>query len=227
MEKITTERARIEGDGFVVPAVMFLPARSSSIALIVHGYGGNKEEQLGLAWRIAETGIATCAIDLRGHGEHRLPFDEKVALDVSSAIAYCRSLGRVVVIGHSLGARLALLSDVDHIIAVSPALDSAFSPQTLGILKEMRSHRVREAVSIPDLFAGLPLYKPAVGRKVLCVYGERDAPEIQKACGALQAAGERVVRIDNALHGDIWLLEPTFEIVKRQLDEWTRTPYNS
>jgi alpha-beta hydrolase superfamily lysophospholipase len=93
-------RLFIEGDGFHVPAVTLTPANPAGAAVIVSGYGGSKEEQLGLAWRVAETGLAACAIDLRGHGEHMLPFGVGALDDVDAAIRYCRSYGKVIVIGH-------------------------------------------------------------------------------------------------------------------------------
>lgn len=221
---IGVRRLEIKGDGFNVPAAVFSPEKSSRAAVVVHGYGGSKEEQLGLAWRIAERGITACAIDLRGHGEHRLLLDDKIMLDVTAAVKHCRSYGQVVAIGHSLGGRLALLSDAEFAIGISPALNSTFSPPTMKLLKELRSYRVREQTddAVFDLFKKLPLYTPSKARSVLMLYGERDVPEIKEACSALASRGEKVVRIDKALHADIFLLEPTFERIERQLDEWFR-----
>ncbi len=219
---ITVKRLEMEGDGFSVPAVLFSPRKSSCAAVVVHGYGGNKEEQMGLAWRVAERGITACAIDLRGHGQHRLPLDDKIMDDVSAAVRYCRPYGKIVAIGHSLGGRLALLSDAEFVIGISPAVNSTFSPPTMKLLKELRNYRVRKETddAVFDLFKKLPLYKPSKARPVLIVYGERDVPEIREACSAMAAAGEKVVKIDKALHADIWLLEPTFETIDRQLAEW-------
>jgi hypothetical protein len=219
-EKMRIERINIEGGDFKVPAVIHFPPESSGAAVIIHGYGGCKEEQLGLAWRVAESGVTTCTIDLRGHGEHKLPLNEEITLDVASAIQYCRSFGKVVAIGHSLGGRLALLSSADYIIAVSPALRTSFSPQTMGIIKEMRGYRVREVVGIFELFRVLPLYRPIKSSSVSFIYAERDVPEIKQACSELLTLGENVVSIDQALHSDIFLLEPTFRRIGLQIGEW-------
>ena len=221
---IRVERTEIAGDGFHVPAVMHFPPQSAGVALIIHGYGGCKEEQLGLAWRIAEEGVTTCAIDLRGHGEHKLPLNQDVALDVASAIRHCRSFGKVAAIGHSLGSRLALLSDADFVIAISPPLGTTFSPPTMGLIKEMRGYRVREEIGIFDLFKLLPLFKPEQRSSVAFLYGDRDVPEVKQGCGELLSLGEDVVRIDKALHSDIFLLEPTFEAVSLRIGKWLR-PY--
>ena len=72
------KREIIQADGFSIPCVIVTPPISRGAALIVHGYGGCKEEQLGLAWRVAETGVTACAMDHRGHGERELPLDEGV-----------------------------------------------------------------------------------------------------------------------------------------------------
>ena len=58
---------------------------------------------MGLAWRVAEIGLTSCVIDLRGHGENLLNLDHGVLSDVGAAIEYCRRYGNVAAIGHSLG----------------------------------------------------------------------------------------------------------------------------
>lgn len=67
------EHCLIPGDGCHVPAFILNPGHPRGAAIVVHGYGGNKKEQLGLGWLIAEAGLLACIIDLRGHGEHPLP----------------------------------------------------------------------------------------------------------------------------------------------------------
>jgi predicted alpha/beta-fold hydrolase len=62
------ENRFLPGDGCKVPAILIQPEDPIGAAVIVHGYGGNKEEQLGLGWRVAEAGLVACVIDLRGHG---------------------------------------------------------------------------------------------------------------------------------------------------------------
>ncbi len=138
------ERAEIVCDGAGVPCAIIRPPMSRGAAVIVHGYGGSKEEQLGLAWRIAEIGITACAIDLRGHGENKLPQDRGIVRDLEGVLAQCRSFGKVAAIGHSVGGRLCLLSSADFVVAISPALVSEFSPETEKLVKAMRSYRARE-----------------------------------------------------------------------------------
>lgn len=52
------------------------------------------------------------------------------------------------------------------------------------------------------------------------LYGSRDVPEIIRECLELESLGETVVRLDDALHSDIFLYEPTFKLVNQKLKEW-------
>ena len=101
-------RQWIPGQGYKIPCAAVVPPNPRGQALVVHGYGGCKEEQLGLAWRMAEDGIAACAMDLRGHGEHPRQLDDHALEDLESALSYLRKNGPVAIVGHSFGARLAL-----------------------------------------------------------------------------------------------------------------------
>ncbi|MGH7372459.1 MAG: alpha/beta hydrolase, partial [Candidatus Methylomirabilales bacterium] len=62
-------------DNHAVPAYLFLPEAPRGGAAVVHGYGGCKEQMLGISARLAEEGWAALALDLRGHGEHPAPLD--------------------------------------------------------------------------------------------------------------------------------------------------------
>lgn len=216
------ERQVIQGNGFKVPSIILKPTNSIGAAVIVHGYGGCKEEQLGLAWRVAEIGITTCVIDLRGHGEHELPLDENILLDVETVIKYCHHFGKVVALGHSLGGRLSLLSDADYIIGISPALNKTFSNQTQETLKVLRSYRVKEINPNVnwDILNKLPEWEYDGSRNVRIFFGSRDVPDIISTCSKLKEKGVPIIQIDKALHNDIFLLEETFDNIINQLKEW-------
>ncbi len=216
------KRETIQADGLGVPCVILAPAVSRGAAVIVHGYGGCKEEQLGLAWRVAETGITACVIDHRGHGEHKLTLDEDVLQDVETAITYCRSFGRVAAIGHSSGGRLSLISSADFAVGISPALQTTYSAETQRIINDARSYRVRE--SFPgvnfEILKKLPVWQVTNNKQALVLFGSRDVPEIVSACKELGAKGKHVIEIDRAFHNDIFLLEETFRQVVKKLSEW-------
>lgn len=214
------QRQLIESNGVNLPGVVITPANPAGAAVIVHGYGGSKEELLGLTWRIAEAGLAACAIDLRGHGQNPLLLDENVVLDFESAISYCRRFGKVVAIGHSLGGRLSLISKADYAIGISPALNTVFGKQTRDDMKNVRKYKVRDS-GLGDflgVFKNIPLWEARQDRPALIIYGERDMPEIIAACDEIKDVP--VFKVEEALHGDIFLNETTYERITVQLQQW-------
>ena len=218
---VTVTRQSIHGDGFDVPCIRLIPPNARNAVVIAHGYGGCKEEPLGLAWRVAESGMAVYSIDLRGHGEHMLPMDEHIRDDIEATIEHCRRYGKVTAIGHSLGGRLDLISSADHAIGISPALDQTFSAQTQEILKSLRSYRVREMYPGQnfEILKKLPVYRHEAGRNAMIVYGSRDVPDILSACNEIRSSVP-TVRIENAMHNDIYTLEATFACIIKQLSDW-------
>ncbi|MHC9537926.1 MAG: alpha/beta hydrolase [Vulcanimicrobiota bacterium] len=208
-------RCTIDGGEFSVPGILILPEKPAGAVVIVHGFGGCKEEQLGLAWRVAEAGFAACVIDLRGHGEHQLCVDEDILSDVETAVQYCRAFGKVAAVGHSLGGRLSLLSSADCVVAISPALTNTYSSRTHEMVTFLRAYRVRKPDTevIFRTIESYPEWQPGDGRKVTFIYGERDIQDIIAACRELKSKGAVVIEIEKALHGDIHLLEKTFETV--------------
>ncbi len=216
------ERTEIKAPGADVPGIAIVPSSPRGGAVIAHGYGGCKEEQLGLAWRVAECGLAACAIDLRGHGEHRMAMDSDFLADVEAAIRHCRRYGKVVAIGHSLGGRLALMSSADFAIGISPPIDPDYCARTQELLHKVRSYRVKEERSgaVFDYLKGLPALKDDRSRRTLVIYGSRDVPEIVDACDGLKAGGANVLRIEEARHGDTYQLESTFAAISAQLAKW-------
>lgn len=215
-------RFSINGKGCDVPAILISPSEPIGSAVIAHGYGGCKEEQLGLAWRIAESGIAACSIDLRGHGQHPLPLDDDVIEDIEAAIEHCHRFGKVVAIGHSLGGRLSLICGADFAIGISPPLDPTYCPRTQDLLEKLRSYRVRP--NDPNVVFGalerMPLWRHDQGNGWMIIYGSRDVPEIVASCDRLRVSGANAIRIEEGLHSDTYLLEMTFEKVVKQLKEW-------
>lgn len=213
-------RQLIQGDGFTVPSVIITPQTSIGAAIIIHGFGSCKEEHLGFAWRIAEAGFTTCIIDLRGHGEHELEFDEKIVLDVEAAIQYCRRFGKVVTIGHSLGGRLSLISNADYTIGISPAIYKTLCDQTIGNLNTFKNHRVRKTLSAKEIFNKIPIWQVSENRNSVIFFGSRDSQDIILACNELKSMDVPVIKVEGALHGDIFLLEEIFDKVTSHLKIW-------
>ncbi|OEC88330.1 MULTISPECIES: alpha/beta hydrolase [Methanobacterium] len=214
------EREIINGNGLKVPCVTFKPPNPIGAVVAVHGYGGLKEEMMGVAWHIAEKGFVVGAIDLRGHGEHLLDLDGDILLDIETAISHFRPFGKVTAVGYSLGGRLSLISSADYAIGISPALNRTFSPKTKELLEERRDYRVRESkCTVFNILNDLPQFQPDESRSLI-IYGSRDVPEIMSECAKLKSECMQVVQIENALHNNIFLFGPTFETVTQKLHGW-------
>lgn len=205
-----------------MPSVIISPQEPVGGAVIAHGYGGCKEELLGLAWRVAEQGLAACAIDLRGHGEHRMAMDKDFLVDYEAAIKHCRRYGRVVALGHSLGGRLALISSADFAIGISPPLDPEYCARTQELLHKVRSYRVKQESTnaVFEYLKNLPVNESDRSGRTLVIYGSRDVPEIVDSCNELKASGANVLQIEEARHGDTYQLESTFSAIAGQLAAW-------
>lgn len=205
-----------------IPAIRIGPSNPIGAVVLIHGYGGCKEEQLGLAWHVAQSGVVVDCIDLRGHGEHPLPFDEYVLQDVETAIQHSREFGKVVAIGHSLGGRLSLASSADFTIGISPPLEGTHGVRTEELIRKLRGHRVNtdSPRRVFELLAKLPKWENRDESRWMIIYGSRDVPEIVASCERLSSARTNVLRIEGAMHSDTYLLSSTFEAIRKQLRQW-------
>src|SRR5712691_8708150 len=155
-------------DGHAIPGFLFSPASPRGGAVVCHGYGGSKEQMLGIAVTIAENGMAALAIDLCGHGENMAPIGPAMHGEVEAAIAFVRRFGRTAVIGHSLGGRLALMSSADVMLAMSPSVMMQMSRQGKWMFENLG-----------------PV--PSHGRPCLLLYSERDIEALLDGAMGLQA----------------------------------------
>lgn len=223
---LNIERQIIKGDGFEVPSIVLTPDDFKGVVIIVPGYGGSKEEELELSYRVAEVGFKTFAIDFRGHGENTLGFDENIILDLETSIEYCKNFGTVVVIGHSLGGRIALTSSADYAIGISPAFSTTFSDDTMNLLMNARDYRVRQKSKgiIKKVIKEISVFDFKDDDKRAIIYGSRDIPEIVSMCKNYKARAKNssIIEIYNALHSDICTLEDTFQNITKQLREFFR-----
>lgn len=173
-------------DGHQVPAYLLTPPRATARAVLAHGYGGCKEQMLGLAARLADSGVVSLCVDLRGHGEHRATLGTGLLLDLEAGLSRLRPAGRTIAIGHSLGGRLALMSSADVVVAISPALPSRPSEEGRQMLLQFGSTAVRAASAhqILQLLQEMgPV--PSSNRPKLLIHARGDIPSLIEGIAAL------------------------------------------
>lgn len=196
--------------GIKTPCIRIEHEQSHGDIILIHGYGGCKEEMLGLGFRLSESGYSISVIDLKGHGENTDPFDMTLLDQVESIIAALPHKNRIA-IGHSLGGRLALLSQANIRIGISPALNKSFSEQTVRLLKNMRQYRVRAIDENINFTLLNTLPKVEISNGDLILYGSRDILDIIESATKMN---KNIRCIKDAMHGDICFLEDTFTVVK-------------
>src|SRR5208337_1396386 len=186
LERITTLAAT---DGHNIPAYLLTPDSAHGGALLIPAYGGAKEHMLGIAVTLAEAGIASLAIDLCGHGENRTAIGPVMRDEIESAIRHVRRFGPTAALGISLGGRLALMSSADYMVAISPSVITAMSPQGKWMFENFPSPFVREPYPgyVLELLDALGPVAPH-GRPCLLLYAERDIPAILDGAQGLKAS---------------------------------------
>lgn len=175
-------------DGHGIPAYLILPTSPAAGVAVAHGYGGGKEQMLGLAARLAERDLAACVFDIRGHGEHPAPLGPAMLEDLEATLAFLRRFGRVAAVGHSLGGRLALACSADVIVAISPALPQRPSEEGRAMLTHFGSTPVRaqSREEILGLLRAMPP-PPAIPRPTLLLHAAGDVPSLIEGVRAAAA----------------------------------------
>lgn len=213
----------LQGNFGLIPLVEFQPENPLGVVVVVHGYGGNKEEILGITARIASHGFVAVALDLPGHGESTREMDMSMLDDVQTVVDAFSGYGKVTALGHSLGGRLAFLAQADFRIGLAPALPSEYNLKLQISLLHSRNFRVRE--KNPDiLFDSLedfPLWK-ANPQGSAILYGSKDLREVIAYSQNLGKQGIETYEIPGATHGDIYCLETTMQRVLEILLRWYR-----
>ncbi len=196
--EMTSELVKLDDlmseDGHRVPAYLLTPPRAVAGSVLVHGYGGCKEQMLGLAARLADSGVAALCVDLRGHGEHPAPLGRGLLLDLEAGLARVRPAGRTIAIGHSLGGRLALMSTAQVVVAISPALPSRPSEEGRQMLLHFGSTAVRAAApgQILQLLQEMGAV-PSSNRPRLLIHAKGDIPSLIEGIVALAGSQAAVL----------------------------------
>jgi alpha-beta hydrolase superfamily lysophospholipase len=139
--------------------------RPAPAVVLVHMLGRSKEEWSVVADRLADVGIASLAIDLRGHGRSGgdrsalapMVGDVRAALDWLASQPTVRS-DRLGLVGASLGATLAATAAADApavraLAMISPSLDYRGLRLNAGAMGKIGARPVWMAASTEDPYA--------------------------------------------------------------------------
>ncbi|MFH1146324.1 MAG: alpha/beta hydrolase [Pseudomonadota bacterium] len=175
--------------------------------LVLHGYGGCKEEMLALSVHMAAGGFPILCPDLPGHGESgTLLFDHG---EVKTCISYWQErmgYGFMGALGHSIGGRLALSLGCALAVAISAPFSATFGEGKKEMVRILRPRRVKEYrpfSGLLDIMGTLGEDLPDIpGRKLLLV-GENDIAAAKLAFEMVQSDSCEIKKISGANHYDI------------------------
>ncbi|TSC65675.1 MAG: alpha/beta hydrolase [Candidatus Berkelbacteria bacterium Gr01-1014_85] len=125
----------------------FLPASSTNVAIIAHGWGGNRETFLDLAQYLQRNGINVLTFDMRG-GTGQNSYGQREAGDIAGAVRWLIdnkqfTSRNIVLIGNSMGGAASIDYAVNHpqirgLILISSVIDlkhtKRYYAQSLGLI---------------------------------------------------------------------------------------------
>lgn len=190
-------------------------AAGAAEGLVVHGYGGNKAEVLGLAVGIigaaAPLSLRLLAVDLPGHGQGGDYFSLRQCLDrLSQALKQLRR--PVFFVGHSVGARLGLEIGLGTGALISAPGDGLFEGGRKDLVRTLRARRVREERP----YSGLEEIVSREPRPVPTMMMVRARYELQAVTGLMEKwrhVSFQAPVVEKANHLDIVTMVNTAEVV--------------
>ncbi|MEW6572070.1 MAG: alpha/beta fold hydrolase [Bacillota bacterium] len=194
---IVLKRAVVSG----APAYVLEPEGSQKSAVVLHGYGGTKEEVLGLGLAAAAAGYAVCVPDLPGHGAHP---EMLTGGSIRKFAAGLRSAGFAAAIGHSLGGLVAMVLGTAVLCLLSVPLEARFTGGKSELLRVLRARRVREKKPYAGLEeAFVALAAPWPEPPVLLLHAVHDLPVCLTAAARGKETGWEVRALRGSGHVDI------------------------
>lgn len=219
------ELVALPGPGDATLRGLVLRASSpSGSAVVVHGWGGSAGDLLPVGRLLQEQGLDVLLLDARGHGRSdgtRLTSMPHIAQDLAAAVRWWRTsdlqCGRLILVGHSVGAGSCLLvarelPDVDGVILFASMAD----PRAVmrGVLGDAGAPRllIRPALRLVEQLIGhrfaafAPIgVLPLLDLPVLIVHGEHDAtiPVAEAHALAAVAQDAELVIVPGAGHSDL------------------------
>jgi len=182
------ELLRFESGGAQLEGWLFRPAHARAALVYLHGIGDNRESGIGVAKRLVPRGYAVLAFDARAHGRSTGPACTYGALerhDVSRALDALH-VSRAILLGHSLGASVALQAAaidprVSAVVAASPFSDLRSIVEERAGWFHLPRRYVRDALARAGELGGFPpdeaspvALAPSVHVPVLLLHGALD-----------------------------------------------------
>ncbi len=192
--------------------------------VMVHGYGGDRRTMEGLAQSLTLAGYTVVSIDASGHGMNRNAYRDgwgaadHLAAGVRAGVRFLRETSgidpaRIVVLGHSMGARAALAYGSHQSVAAGLVMLSG-SADFLG------PQRLRNTLF---LYAEreLPGIEPSVGVVAAELAGVAAIAQRRTYGDMSQGTAVRVAQIPGTGHGTILVSPDAFAEIVHWLDQVT------
>lgn len=208
------EVTRWQEDGYLVSAP---GARHQG--LVIHGYGGNCEEMLGLAVDLASRlELRLLVFALPGHGSAASESLTRQAAVSSLKKAMTALDNPEFFIGHSLGARLGLAAGLPAAVLLSMPDSSGFDGSRQELLRTLRVRRVREETPFQGLEEILAAeVEPAANTLIL--RAAREPESVKSLTTAWAEKGIPCQTIRDSSHNDIISSPETRKVIARWLQE--------
>lgn len=196
-------------DGATLRGLVLRAGSASGSAVVVHGWGGSAVDLMPVGRLLQDQGLDVLLLDARGHGRSdgtRLTSMPHIAQDIAAAVRWWRTSdlrrGRLILVGHSVGAGACLLAardlpDADGVILFASMADprtvmrgvlgDAGAPRVLiwpalRLVEQLIGHRFRAFAPIRVL--------PQLDLPVLIVHGEDDTTIPVEGAYALAAVAQ-------------------------------------
>lgn len=210
---------RVEIDNWQDRGCLVSSGSGAHEGLIIHGYGGCKEEILGLAVGLAaRLPLKLLVFDLPGHGDAaNEPLTLAAARDaVATATAVLDNPAFFV--GHSLGARIGLLGGPETAVCISMPGAARFEGSRTDLLRTLRARRVNEASPLSGLAEVLANGAAPAARTLLICAG-RELESVSELAAAWREQGIPCREIRDSSHNDIVSAHETLEVAAAWLKD--------
>jgi uncharacterized protein len=214
------ETVRFRSTGVALEGWLFRPTITRATVVYLHGIADNRQSGVGVAQRLVPRGYEVFAFDARAHGRSggdACSYGYHERHDVSRALDELRE-PRVILLGHSLGASVALQA-----AAVDPRVEAVVAASPFSDLRTIVEERARWFILPPGYVSAALDRAGELGRfptedaspvrlasrvrvPVLLLHGGADAktsPDHSRRIAAALAGPHRLVVLPGIGHDEI------------------------